>query len=164
MHTANRKPIFNATLHQPPRIDQFGFNMDKKAKMGHDGSNILKDPSILIPTWWEGQNSPTKTLTELKDNRRKAKVPDISYDLNGDGNVSNREYLIAKLFDTNQDGRLSNSERKVAMEAVANVSIFTNLRVSRTGLFGMLNKLARRDNSESCRREVFVSMLKISAK
>ncbi len=96
--------------------------MDKKAKLGDDGSNILKDSSIAIPPWWEGQNSPAKTLTELKDNRRKAKVPDISYDLNGDGNVSNREYLIAKLFDKNQDGRLSNSERKAAMDAIAIVS------------------------------------------
>lgn len=96
--------------------------MDKKARLGDDGANILKDSSIQIPPWWDGQSSSVKTLTELKDNRRKSRVPDTSYDLNGDGNVSNREYLIAKLFDKNHDGVLDQSERKAAMEAIANVS------------------------------------------
>jgi hypothetical protein len=99
--------------------------MDKKTRLGDDGANILKDSSIQIPPWWEGKSSPTKTLTELKENRRKSRVPDISYDLNGDGNVSNREYLIAKLFDKNHDGVLDKSERKAAMEAIANVSCIT---------------------------------------
>ena len=39
------------------------------------------------------------TRTQLIENRRKAKIPDISYDLDNDGNVSGRDYFIARKFD-----------------------------------------------------------------
>jgi hypothetical protein len=40
-----------------------------------------------------------KTNTELQEARRGAKIPDISFDLDGDGNVGGRDYVISKLFD-----------------------------------------------------------------
>jgi len=40
--TALAKPTFDPTMHQPPRIDSFGFNQNYKAKLGDDGSNILR--------------------------------------------------------------------------------------------------------------------------
>jgi hypothetical protein len=39
------------------------------------------------------------TLTKLKEFRRKEILPDISYDLDGDGFVGGRDYVIARRFD-----------------------------------------------------------------
>jgi len=95
-------------------------------KLGDDGSNILKDQnSIRIPTWWGGSNSPDaekKTRTELLEIRRKERMPDISYDLDGDGYVGGRDYVLYKIFDKDGDGKLNTAERKAADEAVRNVS------------------------------------------
>ena len=56
--TSLAKPSFDPTMHQPPRIDQFGFNQNPKFKLGDDGSNILKQAEkIHIPDWWvKGSN------------------------------------------------------------------------------------------------------------
>ena len=51
-------------------------------------------------------------------------MPDISYDLDGDGYVGNRDYVIAKVFDKDGDGKLNESERKNALDAIKNVSLF----------------------------------------
>lgn len=79
-----------------------------------------------MPTWWNGDNLPNgqkvHTNTELQDARRKAKIPDISFDLDGDGNVGGRDFVISKLFDKDGDGKLNAHERKAADEAVRNVS------------------------------------------
>lgn len=51
--TESQKPAFNPVMHQPPRIDQFGFNKKPKARLGDDGSNILKNPAAIhVPSWW----------------------------------------------------------------------------------------------------------------
>jgi hypothetical protein len=120
------KPVFERTMHQPPRIDEFGFNANIKMRLGDDGSNILKSQNHHLPTWWKGDNLPNgqnvKTNTELQETRRLAKIPDISFDLDGDGNVGGRDYVISKLFDKDGDGKLNAQERKAADEAVRNVS------------------------------------------
>lgn len=93
--------------------------------MNDDGSNILKDKTIQVPEWWNDKNSngqKIKTNTELQEARRQAKIPHISYDLDGDGNVGGRDYVISKLFDKDGDGKLNAEERKNADEAVRNVS------------------------------------------
>jgi len=36
------KPQFDKTMHQPPRVDTFGYNVLPKMTLGDDGSNILK--------------------------------------------------------------------------------------------------------------------------
>lgn len=42
-----------------------------------------------------------KSLSKLKELRRREFCPDPSYDLNGDGTVSQKELLIASRFDKN---------------------------------------------------------------
>ena len=103
-------------MHQPPRIDTLGFNVAGKFKLGDDGSNILKESNNQIPSWW-GANSPNsgkKTRTELLEARKKEKFPDISFDLDGDGFVGGRDYVISKIFDKDGDGKLNQEERKAA--------------------------------------------------
>ena len=66
-----------------------------------------------------------KTNTELQAARHAQKRPDISFDLDGDNFVGNRDYVIAKLFDKDGDGKLNKEERAAADEAVRNVSFKT---------------------------------------
>ena len=49
-------------------------------------------------------------------------MPDISFDLDGDNYVGNRDYVLSKVFDKDQDGKLNEQERKEALEAIKNVS------------------------------------------
>lgn len=105
-----------------PRIDVFGWNLSIKKKPGDDGSNILTQYN-RIPDWWSrpGQTEEqTKTRTKLHDQRRKERVPHISYDLDGDGYVGGKDYVVAKQFDKDGDGKLDAEERKAALEALKN--------------------------------------------
>ena len=79
---------------------------------------------VKIPSWWKrGEKTNLhKTNTELQQNRKKEFIPDISFDLDGDGIVGNRDLVIGKLFDKDGDGRLNTGERSNAMEAIRNVS------------------------------------------
>ena len=54
--------------------------------------------------------------------RREMGKPDLSYDLDGDGVVGNRDFVLAKIFDKDQDGKLNQQERKQAEEAIKAVS------------------------------------------
>jgi hypothetical protein len=48
-----------------------------------------------------------KSRTKLIEQRRIEKIPHQSYDLDGDGYVGGRDYVIAKQFDKDGDGRLN---------------------------------------------------------
>ena len=50
--------------------------------------------------------------------RKTAQVPDITYDLDGDGVVSNRDYFLGKMFDKDGDGRLNTPELNAAKQAI----------------------------------------------
>ena len=87
-------------------------------------NNTLGAPGeeVKIPTWWQSGSQTTKTLSALNQNRRKEWVPDISFDLDGDGVVGNRDLVLSKMFDKDGDGKLNAIERKAAEEAIRNVS------------------------------------------
>jgi Ca2+-binding EF-hand superfamily protein len=59
-----------------------------------------------------------KTRTNLLQERKKEKIPHISYDLDGDGYVGGRDLVIAKYFDEDKDGILNEKERANAMKAL----------------------------------------------
>ena len=46
--------------------------------------------------------------------------PHQSFDLNGDGGISSKEFFIAKKFDQDRDGKLNSHEKKICMEALLN--------------------------------------------
>jgi len=77
-----------------------------------------------VPNWWGGQKTshPRKTKTELLAMRQTQRMPDISFDLDNDGYVGNKDFVLAKLFDKDGDGKLNASERKNAEEAIKAVS------------------------------------------
>jgi len=107
-----------------PRIDAFGWNLQSKKKPGDDGSNILTQ-NVRIPEWWSRPgitDEEKKTRTKLTEQRHTERTPHISYDLDGDGYVGGKDYVVAKLFDKDGDGKLNAEEKKAAIEALKNVT------------------------------------------
>lgn len=54
--------------------------------------SVFLDPTV-------NNFSPSKTRTELMQRVRAAAIPHASYDLDGDGYVSQEDYRLAKRFD-----------------------------------------------------------------
>ena len=64
---------------------------------------------------------PTKmTRTKLLEERHKEKLPHISYDLDNDGYVGGRDYVVAKRFDKGNKNFLTEEERAEAYFALKN--------------------------------------------
>jgi len=59
------------------------------------------------------------TRTKLLENRKLNKIPDISYDLDRDGFVGGKDYVLAKLFDLDGDGKLNEKEKKNAYDQIS---------------------------------------------
>ena len=79
-------------------------------------------------------------------------MPHISFDLDGDGFVGGRDYVISKYHDKDGDGKLNAEERKAAEEAVKNVRSCLNcFRDSKTNSFGTWSRLEPKDLSVFCR-------------
>ena len=73
------------------------------------------------------QEAPTRgglpkkrTLTQLLEERKSEIIPDISYDLDGDGYVGGRDYVVARRFDHGFKNYLSKEEKEEAIEALKN--------------------------------------------
>ena len=62
------------------------------------------------------------TRTGLFAKRKADNLPHISYDLDNDGFIGNRDYVISKIYDVDGDGKLNTQERKNAEEGVRQVS------------------------------------------
>ena len=91
----------------------------------------------------------------------------MSFDLDGDGYVGNKDYVLSKVFDKDGDGKLNQEERKNADLAIKAVSLFEMLfvtvtRESKINFSGTLSSLALIESSEYSRSEVNLSTLKIS--
>ena len=78
---------------------------------------------MKIPNWWGSPDNPNRRtdLTQVKEHRRAQSKPHISFDLDGDGYVGNRDYVIAKHFDKDGDGMLNAQERAAADQAMKEV-------------------------------------------
>jgi hypothetical protein len=86
---------------------------------------------LEVPDWWspkrdlsaeaEGRVSVEKerrTRTVMLHERRMEKRPDISYDLDGDGLVNQKDLFLGKHFDRDNDGRLDTTEKAEAIKAI----------------------------------------------
>ena len=114
-------PTFNPLTHFPPSYDIYGHQIPTNPN--EKKFNILAEKdSIKIP--WETKNhlyrSTPMTRTKLLEKRKKEKIPDISYDLDGDGYVGGRDYVLAKRYDVDGDGKLNEIEKKNALEGIKN--------------------------------------------
>jgi hypothetical protein len=65
------------------------------------------DQSANLP----GAKPPKKTLSDMRFQRRMAQRADPSFDIDGDGTVSQTDFFFATRFDTSGDGHLSTQEK-----------------------------------------------------
>jgi len=83
----------------------------------------FKDKSYLLnedirhPRWL--QPAPAiRTNPELRQARKAARIPDASYDFDGDGAVGQLDHFIGRCFDSDNDGKLTKTERRKAEKAL----------------------------------------------
>lgn len=72
---------------------------------------LLDDKTNNIP--------PSRTRTELLRLRRRCNEADLSFDIDGDGDVSQQDYVLAKKYDANGNGLLEPAEQSHARECIA---------------------------------------------
>ncbi len=112
---------FNPLYHVPPKYDIYGYlrPIEKRKIDMSKYLDKLNKNEVKIP--WPTNNTNltgAKTRDELLKLRKKEKIPDISYDLDKDGYVGSRDFVIAKRFDADNDGKLNEIEKKNAYEAL----------------------------------------------
>ena len=54
----------------------------------------------------------------MLERRKKEFIPDPSFDVDGDGFVSNMDYFIAARFDKDKDGKLNAEEKAACLKAL----------------------------------------------
>ena len=62
------------------------------------------------------------TRTKLIEKRKKEALPDLTYDLDGDGFVGGRDYMVARRFDKGAKNYLTKDEREEVFKALGEVS------------------------------------------
>ena len=111
-------PTFNPLTHIPPSYDIYGHQIPTNPNTTK--FNILAEKDEIKIPWETNQlyKSTPMTRTKLLERRKKEKIPDISYDLDGDGYVGGRDYVLAKRYDVDGDGKLNEIEKKNALEGI----------------------------------------------
>lgn len=74
--------------------------------------------------------------------RREASRPHPTYDIDGDGQVSHKDYFFSKLFDKDKKGFLTDEERKACQKALLIEHFDDNF------VFGLENKLVSPDSKD----------------
>ncbi|CAI2359718.1 unnamed protein product [Moneuplotes crassus] len=78
------------------------------------------DEKVPIPAHWKKEPFIVTTRTELKDLQRAEFLPNASYNLDGDGSVNEKEFIIGKMFDKGNKGYLTQREKAEACAAINN--------------------------------------------
>jgi hypothetical protein len=114
---------FNPLTHVPPKYDIYG-RLKKQYNYGGETYNILAEKDkIKIPWQHSSSENPLAspmTRSKLIERRKKERIPDISYDLDKDGYVGGKDYVLAKRYDLDNDGKLNEQEKAAAYEGIKN--------------------------------------------
>ena len=114
MSLSNR--VMGIENHLPPRYTISGHL--KVQKVNEEVVNV--DKNVKIPNGWKSHRDHFSTASLLYEDRRKHAKPHPSFDINGDGCVSAREFAIAKRFDKNGDDILDDKEKQECIEQLKN--------------------------------------------
>ena len=71
----------------------------------------------MPPGWNEGPSY--RTRTQMIEERKIERIPDLSYDLDRDGKVGGQDMVLSRKFDSDKNGRLEPEERKAAEKAIS---------------------------------------------
>jgi hypothetical protein len=103
---------FKPLHHHLPQFKTTGEEMGIYHKL--DVKNIMNEKDKIPSKWKTIPKASTKT--KLARMRKEEKIPDITFDLNGDGFVSPHEYAIAKMFDFNLNNKLDTPEKAYCLK------------------------------------------------
>lgn len=110
---------FNPLTHFPPKYDIYG-NQKKQYNYGEEKYNILAERDRIKIPWDTSTNKSQTPMTQSKliERRKLERIPDISYDLDKDGYVGGKDYVLAKRYDIDGDGKLNEQEKAAAYEGI----------------------------------------------
>lgn len=101
------------------KIDVDIDDSDNVALMHTRGQVIDYDQVVVKPQYRKELDKPeVKSLSELKFKRKMKQRAPLSYDLDGDGMVSQKDYFFAVRFDKDGNGNLEPEEKAAAAEAM----------------------------------------------
>ena len=112
---------FNPLTHVPPKYDIYGY-LKRQKNHGETKYNILAEKDKIKIPWDDvskSQSTPM-TRTKLLERRKLERIPDISYDLDKDGYVGGKDFVLSKRYDLDGDGKLNEEEKKAAYEGIKN--------------------------------------------
>jgi len=98
-----------------------------------------------IPSWWypnENSHENKKTRTKLLNLRKEKRKPDKSFDIDGDGAVSHRDFFFANMFDQGKKGYLTKREMEECRKTLEDGNFEDNYE------FGLENKMIYPDSKD----------------
>lgn len=100
--------------HMVPHYDIHGCQHHRTP---YKDKSHLNDVEIRHHRWL--QPAPAiKSRAELQQARKRGRIPDPSYDFDGDGVIGQLDFFVGRSFDKDCDGRLTPGERKQAEQAL----------------------------------------------
>jgi hypothetical protein len=108
-------PVNNVdSTHMVPHYDIHGCQHHRNP---YKDKSHLNDVDIRHHRWL--QPAPAiKSRAELQQARQRGRIPEPSYDFDGDGVIGQLDYFVGRCFDKDCDGRLTPGERKQAEQAL----------------------------------------------
>mmetsp|Transcript_58278 Transcript_58278/g.161126 ORF Transcript_58278/g.161126 Transcript_58278/m.161126 type:complete len:643 (-) Transcript_58278:55-1983(-) len=112
-------------LNHVPHYDVHGHQHHRQPYK--DKSQLLSE-DIRHPKWLDPAPA-IRSRSELQQARKRGRVPDLSYDFDGDGSVGQLDFFIGRSFDADNDGKLTDTERTRAREALDKGFMDKHMRV-----------------------------------
>lgn len=108
-------PVNNVdNTYMVPHYDIYGCQHHRTP---YKDKSHLNDVEIRHHKWLQPAPS-IKSRAELQQARKRGRIPDPSYDFDGDGVIGQLDYFVGRCFDKDCDGRLTPGERKQAESAL----------------------------------------------
>jgi hypothetical protein len=112
------RPASTASYYDRPRYRIGGEQFKPHKPWGA----MIASSKAPIPASWQTTNKDVVGITsqrKLLEQRKQASIPHPSYDLDGDGAVSNQDLFLSRRFDRNDKGYLTTEEQQEAKRAMA---------------------------------------------
>lgn len=102
-----------------PSVPNYNIYGHHHYRLPYKDKSQLLTQDIRHPKWLEPPPE-IRSRVELQQARKRGRVPDGSYDFDGDGVVGQLDFFVGRAFDSDNDGRLTRSERGRAEKALEN--------------------------------------------
>lgn len=98
-------------------VPNFAIGGQQNKRRPFQDKAYLLEKEVRHPTWLAAP--PTiKSRSELQQARKQGRLPDPTYDFDGDGAIGQLDYFVGRSFDRDVDGHLTARERAQAEQAL----------------------------------------------